>query len=141
MTSLSTSKSDSAVCDTFKPLRQAEHLQRPPTWPRNPQHVARAASHRKAGYFARKLIKLSEMDLLPFEIVAAAFPHFSNVPHGNALDVVQAVNEATSNFDRIYLETADPKLQRNIEQAKIVFEWCLDYMTSRPAVPTSNFSI
>ncbi len=121
--------SNSAVGKGSTRSPQQLNLQRPPEWPRNPQHVARAATHRKAGYFARKLIKLSEMDLLPLEIVAVVFPQFGNTHEAEVMDVIKIVIEAKLNLDRVYLETHDLRLQNCIKQARITVDVCLDYMT------------
>jgi hypothetical protein len=113
-------KSNSIPCNKFKRSQQPQYLNRPLAWPRNPQHVVRAATHRKSGYFARKLIKLREMDLLPLEIVTAMFPEFSNLQDANTLDVLTAITAARSNLDTILKETADLKLQ----SAWIIFQIC-----------------
>jgi hypothetical protein len=88
----------------------------------------RAASHRKAGYLARRLTVLWEYGLMPFEILVAVFPNFRDIRQENLPAVFSTVVETKVNLDRIALETRDVKLQESIEKAQVIIDSCLGYV-------------
>jgi hypothetical protein len=123
-----TSHYEALAGETHASLRQRKQTRGSSAWPRKTQHIARAACHRKAGYLARKLIGLWELDLVPSEIAVVAFPQYCNLDGKNAVVFHDAVNAEKDNLTQIALETRDVKLKASLEKADAVLISCLDYL-------------
>jgi hypothetical protein len=123
-----TSHYEKLASEPHASLHQRKKTRGLSAWPRNTQHIARAACHRKAGYLARKLIGLWELDLVPSEIAVAAFPQFCDSDGKNASAFHEAVNAAKADLTQIALETRDVKLKVSLEKADAVLISCLDYL-------------